>query len=146
MRLACWAGVGSLITGSSILIAPIDRSAWAFVPLFGGGAIFLLSHRQLKLGIRNELWTDAELEPLRKRSAHPAWTVLFLLVFAAFIVCNIVTNFHRGSYLLWALLLPLQMMLGLQQMVRPSHSMGDGGLLNLQNSNRIRSEHWGESR
>ena len=146
MRLACWAGAGSLITGSTILIAAIYRSAWAFVPFFVGGAIFLLAHRQLKLGIKNELWTDTEWEPLRRRSAHPAWWILFFLAFAALIVCDIVTDLHRGTFLLWAVLLPLQMMMSVQVIVKPSHSLGDGGLLNLQNSSPIQSEHWGNSR
>jgi hypothetical protein len=146
MRLACLAGVGSLVAGSAILIVTINRSAWAFVPLFVGMAIFYLAHRQLKLGVDKDLWTDAELEPLRRRTAHPAWMVLFLLAFAAFIVCHIVTDFHRGSYLVWALLLPLQMMLSLKTTLKLPHSEGDGGLLKLQNSSPIRSEHWGESR
>ena len=146
MGLACWAAAGSAVTGSTVLIAAIVRSAWAFVPFLVGGAIFYLAQRQLKLGINNDVWTDTELEPLRKRSAHPAWMVLFLLSFATLIVCDIVTNLYRGTFLLWALLLPQQMMLQVQAIVRPSHSVGDGGLLKLQNSSPIRSEHWGESR
>ena len=146
MRLACWAGVSSLITGSALPIAAISRSVWAIVPFFVGMAIFYLAKRQLERGVYKGLWTDAELEPLRRRAADPAWMVLFLLVFAAFIVCDIITDFPRGSYLVWALLFPLQMMLYLKTILKLPSPEGDGGLLNLRNSNPIRSEHWGESR
>ena len=146
MGLACWAGVDSLLSGSTVLIAAIYRSAWTFVPFFVGGAIFLLAQRRLISSINNDVWTDTELEPLRRRSAHPAWIVLFVLAFAALIICDIVTNLHRGAFTLWALLLPLQMMQYLQAMVKPSHFDGDGGLLNLRNSSPIQSEHWGGSR
>jgi hypothetical protein len=134
-----------LITGSTVLIAAIYRSAWAFVPFFVGGVIFLLAQRRLKSSINNDVWTDTELEPLRKRSVHPAWMILFLLTIVAWIVCGIVTDLHRETDLLWGLLLPLQMMLPVQAMLRPARSGGDGGLLNLRNSSPIRSEHWGES-
>jgi hypothetical protein len=146
MRLACLAGVGSLIAGSALMIVTISRSAWAIVPFFVGVAIFYLAQRQLKLGVDKDLWTDAELEPLRRRAAHPVWMVLFLLAFAAFIVCDIVTDFHRGSYFVWALLFPLQMMLSLKTTLKLPPPEGDGGLLKLQNSSPIRSEHWDESR
>jgi hypothetical protein len=146
MRLASLAGVGSLITGSALPIAAISRSVWAIVPFFVGVAIFYLAKRQLERGVDKDLWTDAELEPLRRRAAHPAWMVLFLLAFAAFIVCDIVTDFHRGSYLVWGLLFPLQMMLYLKTILKLPRPEGDGGLLKLQNSSPIRSERWGESR
>ena len=135
-----------MITGSTILIAAIGRSAWAFVPFFVGGALFLLAQRQLRLGINKDLWTDAELEPLRRRSAHPVWMILFLMAFGALIVCKIVTDLYRGTFLLWAVLLPLQMMMSLQVIVRREHSVGDGGPLNLRNSSPLQSEHWGDSR
>jgi O-antigen ligase len=146
MRLACLAGVGSLMAGSAFLIITISRSAWSFVPLFVGLTIFYLAQRQLKLGVDKDLWTDAELELLRRRAAHPAWMALFLLGVAAFIACNIVTDFHRGSYLVWAMLFPLQTMLYLKTILKLSPPEGDGGLLKLQTANPIRSEHWGESR
>jgi hypothetical protein len=146
MRLAGWAGVGSLIAGSAILIVTISRSAWAFAPLFLGLAIFYPAQRQLKLGVDKDLWTDAELEPLRRRVAHPAWMLVFLGAFAALIICDIVTNLSRGTYFIWALLFPLQMMLSLKTTLKLRPPEGDGGLLKLQNSGPIRSEHWGNSR
>jgi hypothetical protein len=106
----------------------------------------VLAQRQLKTGIDNDLWTEAELEPLRRRSAHPAWMILFVLAVVAVIVCHIVTNLYPGTLLPLALLLPQQMMLHLLQIVRPPHSEGEGGLLNLRNSRPIESEHWGNAR
>jgi hypothetical protein len=146
MRLACLAGIGSLIAGSALLIVTISHSAWVFALLFLGLTIIYPAQRQLKLGVDKDLWTDAELEPLRRRAAHPAWMVLFLVAFAALIICDIVTNLSRGTYFIWAVLFPLQMMLSLKTTLKLRPPEGDGGRLKLQSSSPILSEHWGESR
>jgi hypothetical protein len=161
-RLACWAGVGSALVASSILtvfmpiprLSGADDSAWAFlwkdllrllacfVPFLIGIVILSRAERRLSRGIKNDLWTDEELEPLRRRLAHPAWTIVSLLFIAAFIGNAIV---YGGFTLVWALIVPVQQISRLRMMLKTKQVAG-GGLQDWRNFKPIQSEHWGESR
>jgi hypothetical protein len=160
MGLAGWAGVGSLFFVSPVLFELLQSSthegsqvavlsAWPLrlfvfgVPLLIGFGIVLVDGRKLRDGMKKGVWTDAELEPLRRRLRNP---VLFLIS-AAMVVLGIgliVTShgFDHAGYFCF-LIMPFQIWLQIVQAVRPVE--GSRAWIDWNGSATVRSEHWGES-
>ncbi|MDQ2832432.1 MAG: hypothetical protein M3Y50_01580 [Acidobacteriota bacterium] len=163
MRLAVWAAAGSLLVASTFLIdfipfAPAGGSGlvatlwirrWMilsiFIPFFSGMAITFRAERQLRSGINNELWSDAELAPLRKLLRSPYWKWLAAADFGTYLAL-IVSNHHR-AVTFFSVLWPFQVLLSLSNIVTPRTSYsGLGVQIDWAKSAPVRSEHWGETR
>ena len=163
MRLAIWAGVGSLVMASTFLIESVwhvprlptnSTGLWAmlwavqlrfvvyFTPFVIGLLISLPYEKRLRNGISGSLWSQEELEPLRRRMAHPIWIILYSLSVLAWIASAITSHGLHASPLFWVLFVSTQMILRLQTIVRPK-PVSPSGLSGWHNSAPIRSEHWG---
>jgi hypothetical protein len=112
-------------------------------PLICGYAISLSAERRLRKGMNEKAWTEQELEPLRLRLSHPVGKWLLGILIAAFGILILLSA--RGLYpasMIWALILPFQIMARVYQTVM-SAGRSDSMLLG-NNFAPIQSEHWGE--
>jgi len=166
MRLAWWAGVGSLVSVSTflILLLPIPRLSVAghgarvflwenllriiasLVPLCCGLIMMWRAERRLRRGIKNDSWTDEELEPLRRLMAHPAVIIGSFIPPIFWLGYVISSDRFRGAALVCIFIIPVQLVWRLKTTVMPQGAEGgvmfqDGG-----DFKRIQSKHWGESR
>jgi hypothetical protein len=150
MRLACWNLIGILLilTGFVRELMHVLLSSggpwsgkwiWLGPYVFGMGMI-LIAERQL----RGQVWTDEELGPLRRLMAYPAWNVLIWIPIVALLIMLFIRRLEHHMGLGVFLILPSQMVIHLQQIVKPKSS--SGRLLAGQSLAPIRSEHWGEPR
>ena len=107
-----------------------------------GAGISLMAERRLRNGVRDQVWTEEELEPLRRRFDHPAWTVLAwvpsVMLFVVFF------NRQHLASLCLMLILPLQTGHRLRQILE--REVGSGSPAEWRSFKPIQSEHWGEPR
>jgi hypothetical protein len=101
---------------------------------------YLHGRRQLQ----GKVWTDEELGPLRQLLDHPAWNVLVLIPFFVLLIMLSIRRLDHHIVPWVLLLLPSQMVMRLQQIVKPK--VGSERLLAWQSLAPIHSEHWGEPR
>ncbi|HEY6767607.1 MAG TPA: hypothetical protein VI386_22860 [Candidatus Sulfotelmatobacter sp.] len=120
-----------------------------FLPLICGYAISLSAERRLRKGMNEKAWTEQELEPLRLRLSHPVgkWLIgiVIVIVIAAFgilILLSACGLFHAS--MIWASILPFQIMANVYRLVMPA-GRSDSMLLG-NNFAPIQSEHWGGRR
>jgi hypothetical protein len=130
----------------TLLSKNLLRGIVCFVPFCCGVSISLLAGRRLKRGIDSDVWTEAELAPLRTRLDDPAWTVLILLFFAAYIGSAFATDISHGTGLRGVLMIFILLISQLKTIVRPKRVAGGGQLQDWRNFKPIQSEHWGEPR
>jgi hypothetical protein len=165
MQLACWAGIGSLIAASEFVVGFVNIPhlptkvpgmgvvLWSrpllivacFLPLICGYAISLSAERRLRKGMNEKAWTEQELGPLRLRLSHPVGKWLIGILIATFGILILLSA--RGLYpasMIWALILPFQIVARVYQTVMPA-GRSDSMLLG-NNFAPIQSEHWGRRR
>jgi hypothetical protein len=165
MQLACWAGIGSVIAASEFVLGFVNIPhlptkvpgmgvvLWSrpllivacFLPLICGYAISLSAERRLRKGMNEKAWTEQELEPLRLRLSHPVGKWLIGILIAAFgilILLSACGLFHAS--MIWASILPFQIMANVYRLVMPA-GRSDSMLLG-NNFAPIQSEHWGRRR
>jgi hypothetical protein len=150
MRLACWDLIGSLLVVTAFaqtLIYVLLGSAgpwsgkWIWLgPFVLGIGIIFMAERQLQ----GKVWTDEELGLLRQLLDHPAWNVLVLIPFFVLLIMLSIRRLDHHIVPWVLLLLPSQMVMRLQQIVKPKVS--SERLLAWQSLAPIHSEHWGEPR
>ncbi|WP_158793428.1 hypothetical protein [Granulicella sp. L60] len=168
MRLAGWVGAGSLLWASAFLLGfthapckPIGfcgegAALWGgrllvflgLACLLGGFALVFWAERKLKLGMKEGVWSEAELEPLRRRLDHPVWG--WLGVVGMIGVVAVLVLYARGSVhlpLFYLLLFPFQNFNRVKQIVKRAQNegVGAGALRDWRSFRPIRSEHWGEA-
>jgi hypothetical protein len=162
MRLAAWAGFGSVLFVSPVLFKFLRLlqssthevsqfaalSAWPLrlfvvgVPSLIGLGIALMAAQKLRGDVKKSAWTDAELDPLRRRLRNP----VLILMLTALVVLGIglvVTShgFDHAGYFCF-LIMPFQIWSQIAQAVRPVD--GSQERIDWNGSAAIRSEHWGE--
>jgi hypothetical protein len=165
LQLACWAGIGSLIAASEFVVGFVNIPhlptkvpgmgvvLWSrpllivacFLPLICGYAISLSAERRLRKGMNEKAWTEQELGPLRLRLSHPVGKWLIGILIATFGILILLSA--RGLYpasMIWALILPFQIVARVYQTVMPARR-SDSMLLG-NNFAPIQSEHWGRRR
>jgi hypothetical protein len=165
LQLACWAGIGSLIAASEFVVGFVNIPhlptkvpgmgvvLWSrpllivacFLPLICGYAISLSAERRLRKGMNEKAWTEQELGPLRLRLSHPVGKWLIGILIATFGILILLSA--RGLYpasMIWALILPFQIVARVYQTVMPA-GRSDSMLLG-NNFAPIQSEHWGRRR
>jgi hypothetical protein len=105
-----------------------------------GLALALWAEGRLRKGVKTNIWTDAELVPLRRRLESPVWIWLLVVIGAVSLVWDL--RDVRQFSMLPLLLFPLQTPLRLQQILRlPEKS---NGLLHGNKFAPIHSSHWGQ--
>jgi hypothetical protein len=168
MRLACWAGIGSLISVCPMVLLPmrifrlplsaapcevgsaVSLGHWwplllLLAPMLIGFGISFRAEKRLRKGVKENAWSEMELMPLCQRLRSPVWGVLAGAQILGFCVL-ILPKAHGLHYssVIWTLILPLQTLGRIYQIVKPvvSHT----GLLEKRSLAPISSEHWGEPR
>jgi len=119
-----------------------------FAPFTIGIAISLWAERRFRRGFQDEIWSEAQLEPVRTLLAKPFWnrTTWLLWLLLGFAVVSIIysaSTSHSGGALIYILLFPIQTAMRIRQLVTPKIE-STGVLKNWQNFKPIHSEHWGE--
>jgi hypothetical protein len=123
----------------------VDRIALAVVAIGPGMYLWVRSTRFLTQGVRNDRWTDAEQEWMRKQVERPAWWVLSIGLIAATGVCIILNLHHSGfGFLIYLFVFPIQAVTGLRGTLRKQVS-GDGRLLDWSAAQPLHSDHWGRA-
>lgn len=163
MRLAGWAGVGSVLMVSPVILEFMRLpqilahdgspgavlSGWSLrlivfgVPYLVGLGVALVAGQKLRSGMKKGIWTDAELEPLRRRLRNPVWGLVAVVPAVLGLVGLIVSSHgvnHAGYFCF--LIMPLQIFSQITQAVRPIE--GSQERIDWNGSATIRSEHWGE--
>jgi hypothetical protein len=128
MRLACWDLIGGLLVLSAFVQEFVyvllgnhrDWSGkWIWLgPFVLGMGIIFIAERQLQ----NEIWTDEELGPLRRLLDPPAWKMLPFIPIVALLTMLSIQRLERHMAVWVFLMLPFQMAMRLQQIVKPKVS------------------------
>ena len=163
--LVTWAIAGAFLAASTWLMSfvPIPRLhangcgfwdvLWMnrlrfvafFTPFTLGLAISFGAERRFKRGFLSDLWSEAELEPVKVLLAYPIWTSASLILMGIGLLAMISTapRTHFSGVLFYILLIPSQTAMRLRQLVTPRVNP-TGGLIDWQNFKRIHSDQWGQ--
>ena len=164
-HLAAWAIAGAFLAASSYLMAfvPIPRlpanghGFWAilwmnrlrfvafFTPFVLGLSISFSAERRFKRAFLDDIWSEAELEPVKALISYPIWTQasLILMGIALFAVIFTSPRTHFSGVFFYILLIPSQTATRLRQLVSPTVKT-TGVFMDWQNFKSIHSDHWGQ--
>jgi hypothetical protein len=156
-RWAAWAALGSLLIVSPALLmllklahfpahdADSGTASSRRLLLFGalvGLVMATTAVIKLRDGIKKGLWTETELDALRRRVRNPIWSVISVGLFIlgiGFVVADHGSG-HTGLFCFF--IAPFQMLLNVVNATRPAANTQDR--IDLNSSAAIRSEHWGD--
>jgi hypothetical protein len=165
-HLATWAIAGAFLAASACLVTflPIPHFStsghglwpilWtnrlrliAFLTPFALGlSLSLLAERQFKRGFQNNIWSDAELEPVKALVANSIWPWTSLALIVPLLVSVIFsghsTHTSGGAFFCIALL-PTQTAQRIRQLITPRIESA-GGLIDWNNFKPLHSDHWGQ--
>jgi hypothetical protein len=165
-QLAAWAIVGAFLAASTLLIPllPIPHFStnghgfweilWtnrlrllAFLAPFALGlSVSLYAERQFRRGFQNDIWSDAELEPVKALVRNPIWTwasmMLIVPTLLSIIFSQNIAHTGTGAFICIALL-PTQTAQRIRQLMTPKEK-STGFFADWQNVKPIRSDHWGD--
>ncbi|WP_158945129.1 hypothetical protein [Granulicella sp. S190] len=165
-QLATWALAGAFLATSSYLLVfvPIPRlpshghGLWAllwmnrlrfvafFTPLALGLAISQVAERRFNRGFHDDLWSEAELEPVKALVANPIWRWASLILCCFGLLAMIFSNnpkTHFSGILFYVFLVPTQTAMRIRQLVT-SRVKTTGVFRDWKNVKPIRSDHWGQ--
>jgi hypothetical protein len=156
-RWAAFAGLGSLLMVSPALFALLklphfsahDIGSGTVWPrrliLFGflvGLGIAITAVIKLRDGMKKDVWTNSELEALRRRVRNPVWSVISVGLFILGIGFVVTDRGSEHAGLFCFLIAPFQVLSNLVSATRPTTNTQDR--INLNGSSAMRSEHWGD--
>jgi hypothetical protein len=158
-RWAAFAGLGSLLMLSPALFALLklphfsthDTDSGTGWPLrlliFGGPALVglgmaMMAVRRLLAGIKKNVWTESELEALRRRVGNPVWGVISVGLFILGIGFVVADHGSEHAGLICFLIAPFQTLINLVNATKAAAKTQDRIVLN--GSAAMRSEHWGD--
>jgi hypothetical protein len=156
-RWAALAALGSLLIVSPALLAllklahfsPDDAGLGTVWPrrllLFGclvGLGMATTAVIKLRDGIKKDVWTESELEALRRRVRNPVWSVISVGLFILGIGFVVTDHGFGHAGLFCFLIAPFQMLLNVVNATRRAANTQDR--IDLNGSAVMRSEHWGE--
>jgi hypothetical protein len=133
-------GIGSHVQARALLAIGL------VIPLIVGCLISTRYEKRLRDGVKIGIWSEEQLEPLRRRLSHPLWTVfaiLPLIVWCLYLVSAV--RWSAGGLLCGAIW-PIQMISNLKRTVAPKAATSLIDPKDWHDSAPIRSENWGESR
>jgi hypothetical protein len=157
MRLGAWALVGNLIMAGAVffeimLLPKLSNyvtllPVWAFRSLtfvipFLGLVIVAVIVQKLRGGVKKGVWTEIELEPLRRRLRKPVWGMVSgaLFILGIGLVVTDRGFGHAGWFCF--LIFPFQILLQITNAVRPAANTQER--IDLNGSAAMRSDHWGD--
>jgi hypothetical protein len=165
-QLAVWAIAGAFLAASTCLvfIVPIPhlpangsgywsvvwmnrlRLATLYASLPIGVAISLLAVRRFKRGFHANIWSEAELEPVKALVTNPIWLWASAIFIAPVLLSIIFTRDigHAGAGGFMCLgLFPAQTAQRIRQLLTPKEK-STAVFADWQNFKPIRSDHWGD--
>lgn len=117
-----------------------------FAPLVSGILISSHAEKRLKQGAMNDVWSEAELAPVRGLLASPIWNWMIWIMSTTYVI-GWIFIFRSGHFVgmgfLYLLVMPGQMVMRLKRIVALPVEKG-GGLRDWRSFQPIQSEHWGE--
>jgi len=161
--LVTWALAGAFLAASACLVAflPIPQFStsghglwpilWtnrlrliAFLTPFALGLpLSLLAERQFIRCFQNNIWSDAELEPVKALVANPVWTWTSLALIVPWLVSVIFSRHTIGGAFICIALLPTQTAQRIRQVITPRIEP-PGRLFDWHNFKPLHSDHWGQ--
>jgi len=127
-----------------LLTTPLTLLLW-MTPVVLGLGLYLWAITQIRNGVKNGIWTEDQLAPLRRITLSGAFTAVaisLLLLFAVFTFLKVGNHAHRAwgwcAYLLGMFLSQLA-----QATKRPTVK-SSGPRIDWRTRPPIQSEHWGE--
>ena len=111
-----------------------------FAPMAVGGTIWYRTYQRLSHAYRDDLWTEAELAPVRSLLAREYWTWMSLCLFAGALAILAFTR-HGGPFI-YLTTLPMNAVGSIRRLLKPpvEHI---GVLLDWREVKPIHSDHWG---
>jgi hypothetical protein len=156
-RWAAWAALGSLLMVSPALFAllklahfsPDDAGSGTMWPrrllLFAGLVGFgmaIAAVVKLRNGIKKGVWTELELEALRRRVRNPVWSVISVGLFILGIGFVVTDHGFGHTGLFCFFIAPFQILMNVVNATRPAANTQDR--IDLNGSAAMQSEHWGD--
>jgi hypothetical protein len=151
-RIAALSGAGSvivLLTIAKDFLIPRPHlpgpslafwAAWAAVVV--GYALMWAMERRLVDGIEAGRWSEDELEPLRRRLAHPAWTFVSWALLLAAVLTFPISRWATYWLLFCIWVLASGLVARLRFALKPADDSSARGGLAI--AAPISSEHWGQ--
>ena len=122
------------------------RLAALLIPFALGLPLCLLAVRRFKRGFYDNIWSEAELEPVKALVTNPIWTWASVILIAPTLLSIILSkdtaHIGAGGFICVALL-PTQTAQRIRQLLTPKEK-STGALADWQNSKPISSGHWGQ--
>lgn len=163
-RLVTWAIAGTFLASSTWLLSFVSipllstkgcgvwdvlwsyslRFVAYFAPFTIGFSICWLAERRFKRDFLDNVWSEAELEPVKTLVANPIWTRIGVIL-AAIAVLSLIFSLRTDHprTLFYVLLLPAQTVQRIRQLVTP-RVKSTGGLIDFRSFKPIHSDHWGQ--
>jgi hypothetical protein len=115
------------------------------IPFVAGVLISMRYEKRLRDGIKIGLWSEEQLEPLKRRLDNPWLTVLLILPLIVWCLFLISPVRSSAGMLLYGAIWPIQMISNLKRTVAPKPENSIIDAKNWHDFAPIRSENWGES-
>jgi hypothetical protein len=149
-RLIATAFLGTLIS-CALFLAPVGllhggnitiRLIVGFALLVAGLGLFLKSVHELKEGVRNQRWPDAQIAPLRAICESPFYTAFSIALLIAFAALAVPSTHFRA--LGWIFYLLSQALSQIRMALVPPRTRAVGPAIDWRSSAPIYSDHWGQ--
>jgi uncharacterized membrane protein YhaH (DUF805 family) len=155
---AAWVALGSLLMVSPALFALLklphfstyegsSGAAWPlrlllFGPALVGLCMAIVAVMRLRDGVKRNVWTEPELETLRRWTRNPVWIAVSIALFLLGI--GIVVTDHGSGHtgLFCFLIAPSQILMNLVNAAKPVANTPEH--IDWSGSKTIRSDNWGE--
>jgi hypothetical protein len=156
-RWAALAALGSLLMVTPALFALLKLpnflasggapgAAWPRLlrlgPSLVGFCMAIVAVTRLRRGVKRNIWTEPELEALRRWTRNPVWVAVSIASFLLGIGIFVADHGSRYGGLFCFLAAPAQILMNLANAAKPVVSVPEH--IDWNGSATIRSEHWGE--
>jgi hypothetical protein len=117
-----------------------------FAPFTIGFSICWLAERRFKRGFLDNVWSEAELEPVKTVVTNSIWTrtgVILAVISVLSLIFSLRTDHPGSRTLFYVLLLPAQTVQRIRQLVTP-RVKSTGDLIDFRSFKPIHSDYWGQ--
>lgn len=114
-----------------------------FLPFIVGVVIWGRANERLRSEIRSGVWSEEQLEPIRRFFEHSAWTAFVVLCLLGMVATLAFSHHHVGPQY-WVCFFLLQVFSQLRISLKRK-ATGPEGIKDWQAWAPVRSDHWGEA-
>jgi hypothetical protein len=157
-RWAAWAALGSLLMVTPALFALLKLpdffvvvgapgAAWPMRllrlgPFLVGFCMAIVAVTRLRRGVKRNVWTELELETLRRLLRNPLWVTVSVALFLLALGLAVMDHGSGHAGLFCFLIAPSQTLMNLVNATKSVATTQDR--IDLNGSAAMRSEHWGD--